>query len=314
MRSSRWALMLGMMAAVGVASDAFAQRGAIRGKIVDEQGNPIANMECSIELHGGGGRRSTVTTKDNGELLKGGVRAGNYVVTCEKEGFRTLAVPASVSGFEQKDLGEVVMYRLAPGELSEKDHARATELLEKFKMSAASDDHQATLKSLLELDKMMPDNPEIQFNIASTYEQLNQPDEALEYYEKTTSLKPDTYDAWTAIADLHGKKSEWPDAQAAAKKAIDLKATDPILLFNYAVYAQNAGDVDAAKWGFEKTLELDPGRAMAHYQLGLIAVNQEDNQAALAHFEKFLEIAPDDPQAEAAKGVIEALKQKGSQK
>jgi tetratricopeptide (TPR) repeat protein len=254
-----------------------------------------------------------VTTKKNGEFVKAGIPVGNYVVSCDKEGYRPLRLPAQVSSNEQADLGTVTMYRLAPGELSEKDSARATELLEKFNISTKSDDHQATLASLLELAKMLPDNPEIQFNIASTYEKLGDMDKALEFYQKAGELKPDFYDAWLSIGDIQGKRKAWPEAAAAMKKAIDLKATDPIALFNYAVYAQNAGDLAAAESAYEKTLALDPGRAMAHYQLGLMAVSKEQNDAAIAHFEKFLELAPNDPQAEAAKGVITALKQKKSQ-
>jgi predicted TPR repeat methyltransferase len=69
------------------------------------------------------------------------------------------------------------------------------------------------------------------------------------------------------------------------KKAMDLKATDPIALFNYAVYAQNAGDLAAAESAYEKTLALDPGRALAHYHLGLMAVNKEQNDAAIMYRE-----------------------------
>jgi tetratricopeptide (TPR) repeat protein len=308
----RWTVALTVTFSVLAAADAFAQRGSVRVKFVDESGQPVEGVECRIELHDGGGRESTSTTKKNGELVKGGLRSGDYVVTCDKEGFRTVALPAPVSGFEQCNLGENVLYHLAPGELSEKDHARATELLDKFKLSSNKDDHQGTLNSLMELDKMLPDNPEIQFNIAATYEELKDPDHALEYYAKTTALKPDFYDAWVAVGDIHGKRKEWAEAQAALKKAIDIKATDPVLLFNYSVYAQNAGDADAAEAGYAKTLELDPKQALAHYQLGLIAVNKEQNDAAIQHFQKFLELAPNDPQAEAAKGVIEALKQKAA--
>jgi tetratricopeptide (TPR) repeat protein len=294
------------------AAEAFAQRGAFRGKLIDEQGNPMEGVVCRAELDGGGGRETSVTSKKNGEFVKAGLQVGNYVVTCEKEGYRPLPLGAQVSSSEQADLGTNTMYRLSPGELSEKDHARAQELLEKFNLSSSSDDHQGTLESLFELDKMLPDNAEVQFNIASTYEKLGDPDKALEYYGKSTTLKPDFYEAWLAVADIQGKKKAWPDAASAMKKAVDLKATDPIVLFNYAVYAENAGDVAAAETAYAKTLELDPSRATAHYRLGLIAVNKGDNDAALGHFEKFLEIAPTDPQAEAAKQVIEALKQKKS--
>lgn len=312
MKSNRWTAVAAAFSIL-VAVDAFAQRGAFRGKLVDEEGNPLEGVVCKAELHGGGGRATSVTTKKNGEFVKAGLLVGNYVVTCEKEGYRPLPLPAPVSSSEQVDLGTNTMYRLAPGELSEKDHARATELLQKFNISAESDDHQATLTSLFELEKMMPESPEVQFNIASTYEKMGETEKALERYEKTGELKPDFYEAWLAVADIYGTKKSWPEAAAAMKKAIDLKATDPVAVFNYAVYAQNAGDLVAAEAAYQKTLEIDPKRAIAHYHLGLIAVNKGENDAAIASFEKFLELAPTDPQAEAAKGVIEALKQKKSQ-
>ena len=312
MKLNRWTAVA---AAFGIlaAAEASAQRGAVRGKLIDEQGNPLEGITCKIELQGGGGRATSVTTKKNGEFVKAGLQVGNYVVTCEKEGFRPLPLGGHVSSSEQVDLGTNTMYPLAPGELSEKDHARANELLEKFNLSSSSDDHQATLTSLFELQKMMPESSEIHFNIASTYEKLGDPEKALEYYQKAGELKPDFYEAWLAIADIYGKKKSWPEAAAAMKKAIDLKATDPVAVLNYAVYAQNSGDVAAAEAAYRKTLEIDPGRAMAHYHLGLIEVSHEQNDAAIAHFEKFLELAPTDPQAEAAKGVIEALQQNKSQ-
>jgi tetratricopeptide (TPR) repeat protein len=309
MNWNRWTVAAAALTLFATA-DAYAQRGAVRGKIVDEEGKPIEGVVCTIELHGGGGRSSTVTTKKNGEFLKAGLQAGNYVVRCEMEGYRPLPLPAAVTAFEPIDLGSNVLYRLAPGELSEKDHSRATELLEKFNLSAESDDHDATLASLFELEKMMPESPEIQFNIASTYEKKGDTEKAIERYTKTTEMKPDFYEAWLAIADIQGKKKAWPEAAAAMKKAMDLKSTDPVALFNWAVYAQNSGDMATAEAAYQKTLEIDPKRALAHYQLGLLSVNKGETDAAIAHFEKFLEIAPNDPQAAAAKAVIDELKAK----
>jgi tetratricopeptide (TPR) repeat protein len=312
MRANRWTAAAAAISLLA-AADALAQRGAFRGKLVDESGNPMEGVACRAELHGGGGRATSVTSKKNGEFVKAGLQVGNYVVTCEKDGYRTISLAAQVSNSEQADLGTNTMYRLAPGELSEKDHAKATELLKKFNLSTESSDHQATLNSLFELEKMMPESPEIQFNIASTYEKLGDMDKALERYQKTGEMKPDFYEAWLAVADIYGKRKAWPEAASAMKKAIDLKATDPVAVFNHAVYAENAGDVPAAEASYLKALELDPRRAIAHYRLGLISVSKPDNEAALAHFEKFLEIAPDDPQAPAAKEVVDALKAKKSQ-
>ena len=312
MKLNQWTAVA---AAFGIlaAAEASAQRGAVRGKLIDEQGNPLEGIACKIELEGGGGRTSTVVTKKDGSFVKAGLQSGNYVVTCEKDGYRPLPLAAPVTAFDQIDLGTKTMYPLAPGELSEKDHARATELLAKFNMSSSSDDHQATLNSLLELEKMMPESSEVHYNIASTYEKMEETDKALEYYQKTAELKPDFYDAWLGIAGIQGKRKSWPEAAAAMKKAIDLKATDPIAVFTYAVYADNSGDTAAAETAYRKTLELDPNRALAHYQLGVIEAGKGQNDAAIAHFEKFLELAPTDPQAESAKRAIETLKQNKTQ-
>lgn len=300
-----------LTAALTVASaDAFAQRGGIRGKLVDEEGKPVEGATCTVQLAGGGGRASTVVSKKDGLFVKNGVQAGTYSVACEKDGYRRVTLSTQVSGFDQSDLGQHVFYRLAPGELSEKDAAQASALLEQFKSTAGSEDNQTALNSLLDLDKLMPGNAEIQANIAAVYEKMGDPDKALEYYQKAAELKPDFYEAWVAVGDIQGKKKQWVKAAAAMKKAVDLKATDPIVVFNYGVFCQNAGDNAAAKAAYEKVVQLDPGRAMAYYQLGLISAGMGDNAAALAHFEKFLEIAPNDPQAGAAKDVIEALKAK----
>jgi tetratricopeptide (TPR) repeat protein len=308
MKRYLWTLFLGAALTVA-AADAYAQRGAIRGKLVDEEGKPVEGASCLVQLAGGGGRASTVMSKKDGTFVKNGVQAGTYTISCGKDGYRKVAVSTQVSGFEQSDLGQHIIYRLAPGELSEADAAQANQLLEKFK-STSEGDTQSALTSLLELDKLMPGNAEIQANIAAMYEKAADDEKALEYYKKAAELKPDFYEAWAAIGDIQGKKKQWVEASAAMKKAVDLKATDPIVVFNYGVFCQNAGDLDAAKLAYEKVLQIDPGRAMAYYQLGLISVSKGDNAAALAHFEKFLEIAPNDPQAEAAKGVIDALKAK----
>jgi tetratricopeptide (TPR) repeat protein len=201
------------------------------------------------------------------------------------------------------------MFPMAEGELSEKDHARATTLLAEVNEATESGNDEETLNKLLELYEMMPTSTEILFNIASTYESMGDTENALEYYTQAAEKNPDlAYDSWLAIGDIHGKARQWADAAAAMKKAMDIKQIDAVAMFNYAVYAQNAGDPDAASVAFEKTIEIDPNRAVAYYQLGLIAVGKAENEVALTNFEKFIALAPDHDRVDEAQGVIDALK------
>ena len=289
-----------------VAAEAFAQVGSVMGKFVDDKGNPIAGVECTIEKSGGG-RRTKAKSKDDGSFVKPGLRVGSYTIRCEREGFRPLSLQVRVAGSGQGDLGQQVMFPLAAGELSEKDHARATTLL--AEMTDASGDDEETLEKLFELHEMMPTSTEIVFNIASTYESMGDTENAIEYYTQAADASPElAYDSWLAVGDIHGTARQWADAAAAMKKAMDIKQIDPVATFNYAVYAQNSGDADAATVAYEKTIEIDPNQAIAYYQLGLIAVGKTENDVARAHFEKFIALAPDHDRVDEAQGVIDALK------
>lgn len=308
MKLSRFSVALAAMFAF-VAAEAFAQTGSVMGKLVDDQGNPIAGAECIIELSGGGGRRTKATSKDDGSFARQGIRPGMYTIRCEKDGFQPLALQTEVSSMGRADLGRQVLFPLAEGELSEKDHARATALLADVSGSSESGDDEEALKKLFELYELMPTSSEIVFNIATTYERMGDVENAVKYYTQAAEENPDlAYDSWLAVGDLQGKARQWAEAAAAMKKAMDIKQTDSVAMFNYAVYAQNAGDADAAIVAYEKTIEIDPNQAVAHYQLGLIAVGKAENDVALAHFEKFIELAPDHDKADEAQGVIDALK------
>ena len=94
MKSNRWTAAAAAISIL-MTADAFAQRGGLRGRLVDEAGQPLEGIECRIELYGGGGRATSVTTKKNGEFAKAGLQVGNYVVTCEKEGYRPLPLAAA---------------------------------------------------------------------------------------------------------------------------------------------------------------------------------------------------------------------------
>ena len=308
MKLSRFSVAVAAVFAF-VAAEAFAQTGSVLGRLVDDQGNAVAGAECTIELSGGGGRRTKTKSKDDGSFVRPGIRPGMYTIRCEKDGFQPLALQTEISSMGQADLGRQVLFPLAEGELSEKDHARATTLLAEVNEASESGNDQETLNKLLELYEMMPTSTEILFNIASTYESMGDTENALEYYTQTAEKNPDlAYSSWLAVGDIHGKARQWADAAAAMKKAMDIKQIDAVAMFNYAVYAQNAGDADAATVAYTKTIEIDPSQAVAYYQLGLISVGQAENEAAVAYFEKFIALAPDHDRVDEAQGVIDALK------
>jgi len=55
----------------------------------------------------------------------------------------------------------------------------------------------------------------------------------------------------------------------------------------------NAGDLDGAREAYGRALELEPGRASAHYNLARIAARVGDRSAAIEHFARAVELQPD---------------------
>lgn len=55
----------------------------------------------------------------------------------------------------------------------------------------------------------------------------------------------------------------------------------------------NAGDLEGAAEAYVRALELEPGRASAHYNLARIAARMRDKTKAIEHFVKAVELQPD---------------------
>ena len=92
-------------------------------------------------------------------------------------------------------------------------------------------------------------------------------------------------------------------------RVMDLIENDAVALFNYAVYAGNAGSEERAAEFFEKATVADPEFGLAFFQLGMSRWQTQDNEAAIVALERFLELEPDHAQAGAAMELIEQLRQ-----
>ena len=310
MRSTRWISTPAIVALfwLGSQADALAQRGAVGGEVVDEDGNPMEGVEVTLELADGGGRKTTTKTDKDGRFIKPGLKLGAYRVELRYEGYQPEVLGVQV-GSGQNFVDRVTMYKLPPGVLSDTEHAKATELLAAANAGSESGDPQATIDALKEFLEMVPDSAEAHFNIAQSYQQLKDPDNALIYFEKTAELKPSFFEAWLNMSYIYTERKEWDKGIEVLQKAIELKPTEVVPNFNLAVLAINAQKMELAEEALNKVVQLDPGRAMAHYHLGTVSLNKGDNEAAATHFNKYLELDPEGANAAAAKAILETLSQ-----
>jgi len=294
-----------------IASTARSQTsGTLRGKVVDEEGGPLADVAILVEFPETTRTREAKTEED-GEFLIGGLRTGRYTLTFEKDGYQTARQEVQVLMGESNRLGDIVIPRqqgprVEPGAQTYFDAAMA---------SIRAEDYQAAMESLETVVELAPGFPEVHYNLGFVSEKLGKPEEAMEHYLAALESRPDYYEAHIAIAEIHTKRQDWTKAAEHLRKAIEARPNEVAAQYNYGAVAMNLGNMPAAYAAFEKVLELDPGRALAHYQLAMISVSQSRTEDAITHLEKYLELEPNGAQAEPARGILEQLKsQLGSEK
>jgi tetratricopeptide (TPR) repeat protein len=155
-----------------------------------------------------------------------------------------------------------------------------------------------------------------------------------------TEIDADLPEAYSALAEIYRLNGEHEQSLKMADKALELRPGDPGALrlrFNalfslqrtdelraavdglasadpewsasrlpeLALAAFNQNLMDAAVVLYEKSVDVDPSNARAHYNLGLCYFNLGDTANAGEAMKRFLELAPDDPDADAARSMLE---------
>jgi tetratricopeptide (TPR) repeat protein len=292
---------------------ALAQTGGLRGKVVDQNGDPIEGVDIVITFMGGGASQAETSSKANGEFIQIGLRHGNYRLTFRKKGHETATRDIQVSMVAPKDIGRVVMEKLPEGTRSQEEIQRANEeVWQRFEQAVAAveaEDYSTALSSFESIVEDDPEFAEAYFNMGFVYGKMNELEKARERYEKATQVRPEYYEAWVELANLFNGEHLYEKSLEAFEKAIALKADEISTLYNYGAVALNAGVMPKAQEAFGKLLAIDPNHAAANYQLGMVLVNLGKNEEALSFLEKYLELDPEGAHAATAKGIVDYLKQ-----
>jgi tetratricopeptide (TPR) repeat protein len=163
--------------------------------------------------------------------------------------------------------------------------------------------------------------------------------EAFAKFQEAVEADPGFLQAWLALAVTALKIGRAVDADAAARKVLEIdpqhqeamriqynaalqvgdedKIAEALLalapieptiardnLFKLGAKAFDADQSAKAKERFLKVVELDPNHPRSNYYLGVLYVREGNKKAARAHLERFISLAPTDPDAETAKGLI----------
>jgi len=307
--TSKWlaaALVFGL--ALGLAPAATAQSTMIKGKIVDAQSQPLQGVTITIEFLGGVNRKLTTKTDKRGEFIQLLTEGGQYRVTAtmDKIGSQSTELRVRLGAVSEANIV------LAPTTAAN-DAAKAAALRKEFDEGVTlsrAGNHDGAIAKFEAALALSPTCFDCYYNIGVAQMQKKDEKAAEAAWKKALEVKADYAEAMNALSTLYNNQKRFDEAAAMSAKAAGAGggAGNADATFNQGIILWNQGKIAEAKAKFEETLKINPNLADAHYQLGMALLNEGKMPEAVAEFEGYVKLAPEGQYAVQAKGMIAQLK------
>jgi len=318
------ALALGLL----VATPAHAQMGSIKGKVVDEQGQPVPDADLTFDFIGDVNRQFKGKTDKKGEYIRAGLQVvgGRWRVTATKGDLTgrsgDLDVPIG-SAFPVPDIvlkaGKPPAAASGAGlskEEAEKRNKRNAELEKSFNEAKAASDagnYDDAIAKLTAVATQVEKCGPCYVYIGDAYLKKKDLDNAEKSFLKAIEFDPKSTDSYNALATLYNEQKKFDQASQMSAKANELMsatgaAADPIAVYNQGVILWNQGKGPEAVTQFQKSVAANPKYADAQYMLGLALYSTGKMAEAKAPLEEYLKLAPTGKDADTAKALLATIK------
>ena len=294
-----------------VTPKAQAQTGTARGKVMDAQGQPIADAKVLIEFQGGVTRKFEVKTNKKGEFMQVGMQPGPYRFTASKEGFQTSFTEHRISLGDPTEVPEFKLNTTAQA-AQQAGGAEAQALRSSFQKAVElqsagkPDEAEAAYKAILVTS---PDVPEVYQNLGQLYLMKKDYPAAETMFQKGLELRPDSTDMSTLLARVYQESGQSEKAMALVEKSAGANPQDARAQFNRGIFLLNANKNEEAIGAFEAAIKADPNSAESYYRRGALMIGQGKIPESIQYLEKYLSLNPTDAQNVAtAQGLLKALK------
>ena len=299
-------LSLLFLAVALVPSSAVAQMGIVKGTVVDQDGEIIAGAVVTFDYLGELNRKFETKTNDKGRYTQV-VNSGRYRITASSEGYRPAFFDQRIPSGPARELDDLKIFNIAVLE----ERALAP-ILKKFDAAGALSRAGKLDEALAIYEELRVENdtvPELHFNMGALHARKQDWPAAEAAFLRTLELKPQQLNAALALASVLENLDRKGEADALLEK-LALEHPDNIeVLYGLAVGFVNAQRNDEAQVALEKVIQLDPKKAEAYYLLASIALNKGEIDEALGLLEKYLELAPADARyREPAEQILAQLK------
>ena len=290
-----------------LASSALAQsRGNARlnGKVVDEQGQPVADVVVKAQMNGQTEVFSATSDK-KGEFRINGLANGEWKVELAKPDLETATEMVEVSGDKAPALN-VTLKKASKADPTVEINAelqRAATIAQSGKIPEAR-------KIYEDLLVKYPSVYQIEGFIARTYAAETPPNipKALEHLKINLEKEPTNVELKLFQAELLMESGDKAGAKAIIDAVDMTQVKDPYTYINHAINLINDKKGTEAADLLTKLLAQFPTANELYYYRGRAYVAAEKLDLAKADLEKFVTLAPTAKEAADAKKILEQLK------
>lgn len=127
---------------------------------------------------------------------------------------------------------------------------------------------------------------------------------AREYYRKALEKNPNYYIYAENIGRCHKQLKEWDQAVIYFKKALELNPRDSVTLSGLGEMLYQMGQIDEATKYFGEAIKIDPNNFLHQYWMGMVSSAQTQWDAAIPYFRKAIELNPQDDYSYYALGFV----------
>lgn len=303
-------ILVAVLGAVAVATAAPAQdwrgSGRLEGKVLDEDGKPIANATVRLEMPSRGGG-PTLKTDKKGVWAVLGIVAGRWNVDVEAEGYQPKKLFAMLPGESTRvPPMEVRLQRAGPFAGLPPEVAEAVHKGDEAYQAGRYAEARTHYQRLLELRPDLATTLHTQ--IARCYSQEGNYEKELEHLQKVLEAEPGNQAVRSLMAQ-EALKGGMLDRGMELLQGIDeTTIKDPNVFFNIAVLLLNQQKAEGALPYLTKAVTLDPAYVDGYFQRALAYLQLQKLAESKADFRKVLELAPEGPQAETARKALDQLR------
>ncbi|MEA1893463.1 MAG: tetratricopeptide repeat protein [Campylobacterota bacterium] len=143
----------------------------------------------------------------------------------------------------------------------------AEALVEKADEAFEKKDFQKAIALLGEADAKQPNNAETLFKIGYILQQVNDNDEALNYYKKALDIDAQNEFLHNSMATIYRKNEEYASAKMHLQASLDIDDENKVTYYNFGNLLVDMQHPQEAKGMYEKALNIDPEFIQAKEEL-----------------------------------------------